>query len=504
MAGRVLINTTAEERLSPRLFCTKKRTDSSLAGRSHEPPVARALAVAPHPASVGQTPPMTAARLATTFAALDSIPDVRSATAERRRNAAMANAASAASTPRRRSPPRQIPATARPQQPPVRQRGGEGLETLRALEHYLSDSVAGMPRGAPERLQAYRYVFTALIGQLPAHGPLLSEVKMEYDAAIESGSKVQPPQAGQRTLHPLQLPSAYYEREMRRAKGELARTRDEALALQRVLARTRARAAEARSRTQAAGLKAPPEGGARVEGGLGRVLGAAEACVAATDAALSLSLAGLKADEERRKQAAALEEVELGAGRPEASRAAAEAQEGWGIARQARLGRLEAEVEEELAEARRQLLLLELRMAGSGAQAQLALQGISAARGMLGTMSQEDAETTDMIRAALDTPGLAAATAAAPAAAVVALLRELMEKESKRSKALAVLSKMMRSHEASLKQAEALLGAAGWDSDEQTNALALLEQAEGEQAARAGGLALLEEAEHEHDHDHDG
>ena len=140
---------------------------------------------------------MTATGLAIDLAALNSIPDVRSATAERRRKAAMANAASAAASPR------QIPASARPQ-PAVRQRGGEGLETLRALEHYLSDSVAGIPRGAPERLHAYRYVFTALIGQLPAHGPLLSEVKMEYDAAIESGSKVQPPHAGQRTLHPLQ------------------------------------------------------------------------------------------------------------------------------------------------------------------------------------------------------------------------------------------------------------------------------------------------------------
>ena len=94
-----------------------------------------------------------------------------------------------------------------------------------------------------------------------------------------------------------------------------------------------------------------------------------------------------------------------------------------------------------------------------------------------------------------------AATAAAPAAAAVALLRDLMEKESKRCKALGVLSKMLRSQEASLKQAEALLGAAGWDGDEETNALALLEQAEGEQAARAGGLALLEQAEHDHDDD---
>ena len=432
---------------------------------------------------------MTATGLAIDLAALNSIPDVRSATAERRRNAAMANAASAAS-PR----PRRIPATARPQ-PAVRQHGGEGLETLRALEHYLSDSVAGIPRGAPERLHAYRYVFTALIGQLHAHGPLLSEVKMEYDAAIESGSKVQPSHAGQRTLHPLQLPSSYYEREMRRAKGELARTREEALALQRVLARTRARAAEARSRTQAAGLQAPPEGeGAEAGGlGLGRVLGAAEARVAATDAALSLALAGLEADEEARKRAAALEEVELGAGRPEAARAAAEAQECWAVARQAGLAQLEARVEAELEHARRQLLLLELRVAGGGAHAQIALQGVSAARGVLGAMAEEAAETCAQIRSALDAPGLDAATAAAPAAAAVALLRELMEKEGRRSKALGELGEMMRSHEASLQQAEVLLGAAGWEGDGQTNAIALLEEAEGELKSE------LNEAEHDRD-----
>ena len=57
---------------------------------------------------------------------------------------------------------------------------------------------------------------------------------------------------------------------------------------------------------------------------------------------------------------------------------------------------------------------------------------------------------------------------------------ELVEKESRRSKALGELGEMMRSHEASLQQAEALLGAAGWEGDEQANAIALLEEAEGE------------------------
>jgi hypothetical protein len=55
-----------------------------------------------------------------------------------------------------------------------------------------------------------------------------------------------------------------------------------------------------------------------------------------------------------------------------------------------------------------------------------------------------------------------------------------MEKESRRSKALGELGEMMRSREASLQQAEALLGAAGWEGDEQANAIALLEEAEGE------------------------
>ena len=94
--------------------------------------------------------------------------------------------------------------------------------------------------------------------------------------------------------------------------------------------------------------------------------------------------------------------------------------------------------------------------------------------------THEAAETSAQIRSALDAPGLDAATAAAPAAAAVALLRELMEKESRRSKALGELGETMRSHEASLQQAEALLGAAGWEGDEQANAIALLEEAEGE------------------------
>ena len=145
---------------------------------------------------------------ATNMLALNSIPDVLGADAERRRHTIMK-----AQSPRSV----QSPSAERPMPRPAPPIVGSGADTLRGLKHYMAD-VASLPRGTPERLQAYRYVFTALIGQLPAHGPLLSEVKAEYDATIENVRTLQPPLRGQKTLHPLQLPTAYYERELLRAR----------------------------------------------------------------------------------------------------------------------------------------------------------------------------------------------------------------------------------------------------------------------------------------------
>jgi len=160
-----------------------------------------------------------ASGLASDLQQLNAIPDVSGPAADRRRRVALG---SKTQQPVKTRPAVTYPVSPRSSIPPP----APNVETVRALEHYLGETVAGVPRGAPERLQAYRYVFTALIGQLPGHGPLLAEVKAEYDATIEAIRTLQAPQSGQGALHPLQLPTAYYEREMQRAKKELARTRD--------------------------------------------------------------------------------------------------------------------------------------------------------------------------------------------------------------------------------------------------------------------------------------
>ena len=154
---------------------------------------------------------MSSPRLATSMQALNAIPDMHSP-AHRRRVAAAGLSHKPRPRPAVKSPVQTRPA---PLLPPA------NVDTVRALEHYLAETIGSIPRGAPERLQAYRYVFTAIIGQLPGHGALLAEVKSEYDATIEAIRSLQPAQPGQGTLHPLQLPSAYYEREMQRAKEEL-------------------------------------------------------------------------------------------------------------------------------------------------------------------------------------------------------------------------------------------------------------------------------------------
>ena len=346
---------------------------------------------------------------ATNMLALNSIPDVLGADAERRRHTIMK-----AQSPRSV----QSPSAERPLPRPAPPIVGSGADTLRGLKHYMAD-VASLPRGTPERLQAYRYVFTALIGQLPAHGPLLSEVKAEYDATIENVRTLQPPLRGQKTLHPLQLPTAYYERELLRARKELDRTRVEALTLQRSTRRQRAVVSEVCQRAQLAGTT-------ETEDGLGLAAMAARAREAETEAALELALAGVDGDEENRKRMRALEEAELRTGRMAEAAAAAEAQEEASLQRSTDLAQMGRDLEAELAELRRQMLVLELRVAGSGGQAQLVTQGVKAARAIALQLWEESGQQGTRLKAALDAESvgsaLAAERAAAPAGAAVALV----------------------------------------------------------------------------------
>ena len=60
-----------------------------------------------------------------------------------------------------------------------------GAASLQALEEYVRNEVMRLPRDSPQRLVASRHVLNSMIVALPAHGPLLGEVKREYEFAIE-------------------------------------------------------------------------------------------------------------------------------------------------------------------------------------------------------------------------------------------------------------------------------------------------------------------------------
>ena len=149
------------------------------------------------------------------------------------------------------------------------------------------------------------------------------------------------------------------------------------------------------------------DGAADAAGAMANAAYAARATVAATDLAVDLALAEVDGVEEERKRSRALEVAELGAGRMKAAAAAAEAQEVASHARRAALRDLAAEVEAGQAELRRALLVLELRVAGSGGQVQLAYQGVRAARGVAFQVSEEGAEANGRLKIALDASSLA-------------------------------------------------------------------------------------------------
>ena len=225
---------------------------------------------------------------------------------------------------------------------------------------------------------------------------------------------------------------------------------------------------------------------------------------AETEAALELALAGVDGEEENRKRMRALEEAELRTGRMAEAAAAAEAQEEASLQRSTDLAQMGRDLEAELAELRRQMLVLELRVAGSGGQAQLVTQGVKAARAIALQLWEESGQQGTRLKAALDAESvgsaLAAERAAAPAGAAVALvpgddggddgdgggeeaalrlevaacrelIREAAETEAKRAKSLQVMQKMLKAQEESLRRAETLLLPDGWVDAEQVDEL---------------------------------
>ena len=147
-----------------------------------------------------------------------------------------------------RSPRLARTAESRPSLPPA-------ATTLKALEHWVRHELRQLPFDAKaERLAVYRHCFNRIIGSLPAHGPLLAEIKKEYDRQVDDDPRGGSAARNLATLHPLQLPSSYYEAEWRRAKAEadlVALQRDR---LQRLCADLRVGCTDARSRVHAAGV----------------------------------------------------------------------------------------------------------------------------------------------------------------------------------------------------------------------------------------------------------
>ena len=113
-----------------------------------------------------------------------------------------------------------------PRSPRTPRTPGSGpLAELAALEHFVRQELARLPHDSPQRLVAFRHVFSRMIAALPAHGPLLAAVKQEYERALDepgqasSSSMLQT--AHLSTIHPLMLPASYYEARMRRAEADL-------------------------------------------------------------------------------------------------------------------------------------------------------------------------------------------------------------------------------------------------------------------------------------------
>ena len=201
----------------------------------------KALEAIPQPARVPRLPPSPRTARPASTAALPSVP------------------VTPAMSPHMKGP--SVPAT--PAMSPQ-------MKGLRAIETWLRNELAPLPRAAPERLAAFRHVFNELIAQLPAHGPLLAEVKHEYEAALEAASGLRvvgqgsgearvpssPPSRALSNLHPLQMPAAYYEAKWRRCQSDLALASAQRQRLRRVVRLLRGGCVEAAQRVSAAGGEA--------------------------------------------------------------------------------------------------------------------------------------------------------------------------------------------------------------------------------------------------------
>ena len=168
-----------------------------------------------------------------------------------------------------------------------------------ALETFIRQKLAPLGPNAPERLVAFRHAFNEIIGRLPTFGPLLAEIKLEYERALDNATAdvlgggllrggamsgaMQPRLL--HGLHPLQLPSSFYESQWR-YRGELCELAKVQMARQQqLITAQRAACAEVLLRLTAIGaLEAPPAP-------RGTAAPALTAAVPSIEAALAESLA---------------------------------------------------------------------------------------------------------------------------------------------------------------------------------------------------------------------
>ncbi len=315
------------------------------------------------------------------------------------------------------------------------------VERLRALEEYVRAELAPLPRNSSHRLTAFRHVFNCLIAALPGHGPLLAEVKAEYEKTIESlasssssAAVNNPPSHLLLPTHPLQLPASYYEAEWRRAQAELNLAKSQVARLQKVVRRLRTGCREATRRAQCAGLLAPPASARREEE----------------------DYAAIEAAEARDRELADAGDAE-----------AAER-----VSRAVVSEEAEAQIDLEIAMLRRQLGVLEQRVGGATRLSQLGKQAVVAARCTVEEVIDEgiaQARANEGGGGFLTSPKLSHEETAEK-------LEEALRVAEKRTSTLGTVHKMMRTQEEHFGRALELLSESGWDGIERTDELRELAQ----------------------------
>ena len=172
--------------------------------------------------------------------------------------------------------------------PPLTPAAGQGF--MESIERQLQQKGAGSPVALPRdsgRMQAVRAAFEVLLGELPAHGPLLRQVQREYETVLGTGSMCDPVHT-LKPDHRLLLPGPYYQSELKRAEANLRVAISHGPRLRKMVRKLRVGCAEATVRLHPfaqgqPGQEQPSPGASEDEGGGVRAALAARAALARID-----------------------------------------------------------------------------------------------------------------------------------------------------------------------------------------------------------------------------